>query len=44
MNVFDNIAYGLKIKHVSKNEIKERVTNMLSLVQLEGFEKRIRRR
>ena len=41
MNVFDNIAYGLKIKHVSKNEIKERVTNMLSLVQLEGFEKRM---
>lgn len=41
MNVYDNIAYGLKIKRVSKSEIKERVTNMLSLVQLDGFEKRM---
>ncbi|MGN0390788.1 MAG: ABC transporter ATP-binding protein [Wujia sp.] len=40
MNVFDNVAYGLKIKKVPKNEIKERVTEMLKLVQLEGFEKR----
>ncbi|MFW2551624.1 ATP-binding cassette domain-containing protein, partial [Klebsiella pneumoniae] len=41
MNVFQNIAYGLKIKKVSKAEIKERVTRMLSLVKLEGFEKRM---
>lgn len=41
MNVFQNIAYGLKIKGVSKAEIKERVMEMLSLVQLEGFEKRM---
>lgn len=41
MNVYNNIAYGLKIRHVNKNEIKERVTKMLSLVQLEGFEKRM---
>ncbi len=40
MNVFDNVAYGLKVKKVPKNEIKERVTEMLKLVQLEGFEKR----
>ena len=40
MNVFDNIAYGLRVKKVPKNEIKERVTEMLKLVQLEGFEKR----
>lgn len=40
MNVYDNVAYGLKIKKVPKSEIKERVTEMLKLVQLEGFEKR----
>lgn len=41
MNVFNNIAYGLKLKKVSKGEIKERVTKMLDLVQLNGFEKRM---
>lgn len=41
MSVYDNIAYGLKIKKVGKAEIKDRVTKMLSLVQLEGFEKRM---
>lgn len=40
MNVYDNVAYGLKIKKVPKDEIKKRVTEMLKLVQLEGFEKR----
>ncbi|WP_281419331.1 ABC transporter ATP-binding protein [Clostridium psychrophilum] len=40
MNVFDNIAYALKIRRVNKIEIKERVMKMLSLVQLEGYEKR----
>jgi len=40
MNVFENIAYGLKIKKVNKIEIKKRVMEMLSLVQLEGYEKR----
>lgn len=40
MNVFDNVAYGLRVKKVPKAEIKERVTEMLKLVQLEGFEKR----
>ena len=38
--IFDNIAYGLKMKKVPKEEIKERVTKMIELVQLEGFEKR----
>ena len=28
-NVFDNVAYGLKLRGVPKNEIKERVTNIL---------------
>ena len=40
MNVYDNVAYGLKIKKVKKNEIKKRVMDMLDLVQLGGFEKR----
>ena len=38
--IFDNIAYGLKMKKVPKDEIKERVKEMMELVQLEGFEKR----
>lgn len=40
MNVYDNVAYGLKIKKVNKDEIKKRVMQMLELVQLKGFEKR----
>ena len=40
MTVYDNIAYGLKIKKVPKAEIHERVEEMLDLVQLKGFEKR----
>lgn len=40
MNVYDNVAYGLKVKKIAKSEIKKRVTEMLQLVQLEGFEKR----
>ena len=38
--IYDNIAYGLKMKKVKKDEIKERVLEMMRLVQLEGFEKR----
>ena len=40
MDVGENIGYGLKLRKVPKQEIKERVEKMLSLVQLEGFEKR----
>lgn len=40
MNIYQNIAYGLKIDKVPKTEIKERVEEMLKLVQLNGFEKR----
>ncbi len=40
MNVFENIAFGLKIKKVDKEEIRDRVKKMLSMVNLEGFEKR----
>ena len=41
MNVFQNIAYGLKLRKTPKAEIKRQVTKMLSLVQLPGFEKRM---
>ena len=40
MTVFDNVAYGLTIKKVPKDEIRRRVTEMLSLVQLAGYENR----
>ena len=40
MNVFENIAFGLKIKKVPAKEIKQKVTKALKLVQLPGFEKR----
>ena len=40
MNVFDNIAFGLKMKKVPKNEIKKRVKSILEVVDLPGFEKR----
>ena len=39
-NVFDNIAYGLKVRHVPKDEIRSRVSAMLKMVNLEGFEHR----
>lgn len=39
-NVFENIAYGLRVRHVPENEIRERVSEMLTLVNLEGFGKR----
>ncbi|MGN1183337.1 MAG: ABC transporter ATP-binding protein [Faecalibacillus sp.] len=38
--IYDNIAYGLKMKKVPKDEIKQRVSEMMELVQLQGFEKR----
>lgn len=40
MTIYDNVAYGLKMKKVKKAEIKARVTEMLDMVQLGGFEKR----
>ena len=40
-NVFDNVAYGLKLRKVPKEEIKRRVLGMLKLVGLEGMEARM---
>ncbi len=40
-NVFDNVAYGLKLRKVPKDEIRNRVTRILSLVELAGMEHRM---
>ena len=40
-NVFDNVAYGLKLRKVPKDQIKERVMRILKLVELEGMESRM---
>ncbi|WP_455678272.1 ABC transporter ATP-binding protein [Sharpea azabuensis] len=40
MNVYDNIAFGLKIKKMSKDVIDQKVMRMLKLIGLEGFEKK----
>ncbi|MBR0091815.1 MAG: ABC transporter ATP-binding protein, partial [Lachnospiraceae bacterium] len=38
LSVFDNVAFGLKMRGVAKAEIKERVTHFLELTGLAGFE------
>lgn len=40
LNVYENIAFGLRIKKMKEKEIKETVTEMLKLVNLSGFERR----
>ena len=40
LDVFDNIAFGLKVAKLSKAEIQERVQEMLSIVGLKGYENR----
>lgn len=40
-NVFDNVAYGLKLRKVPKKEIEERVMRILDLVELTGMEGRM---
>ena len=40
LNVYENIAFGLRLRKISEKEIKETVTEMLSLVNLKGFERR----
>ncbi|MBE5945485.1 MAG: ABC transporter ATP-binding protein [Lachnospiraceae bacterium] len=40
LNVYDNVAFGLKLKKISKKEQDEKVKKALELVDLEGFEKR----
>ena len=40
LNIYDNIAFGLKMKKVPKEVIREKVKKVLEVVDLEGFEKR----
>ena len=40
LNVFENVAFGLRVKKVPEAEIKKQVTEMLKLVNLSGYEKR----
>lgn len=40
MNVFENIAFGLKLKKLPADEIKKKVADALKMVQLSGYEKR----
>lgn len=40
-NVFDNVAYGLKIRKLPKEEIRSRVLNILKLVEMDGMESRM---
>lgn len=40
LNIFDNVAFGLSMRKISKSEIKKRVEEMLETVALSGFEKR----
>ncbi len=40
MTVFDNVAFGLKMRRIGKEEIRKRVGEILELVDLRGFEKR----
>lgn len=40
LNVYDNIAFGLRVKKIPEKEIQKSVAEMLELVNLRGFEKR----
>ena len=40
LNVYENVAFGLRVKKLPEKEIKKQVNDMLKLVNLEGFEKR----
>lgn len=41
MNVYENVAFGLRLRRMSRNEINNRVQKYLALVNLEGFEDRM---
>ncbi len=40
LNVYENIAFGLRLKKLPEDEIKQKVQEMLTLVNLKGFERR----
>src|SRR5262249_37962473 len=41
MSVFENIAFGLRVRHRPEAEVRERVAELLRLIRLEGFERRL---
>lgn len=41
LSVFDNVAFGLRLRKLKEAEVKKRVTRMLEIVSLGGFEKRL---
>lgn len=40
MTIYDNLAFGLQMRKISKSEIKEKIEKALATIRLEGFEKR----
>ncbi len=40
LNVYDNVAFGLKLRKIDKNKIDKKVREMLQMVELTGFENR----
>ena len=40
LNVYDNVAFGLRYKEVPKQDVRKKVLDALALVRLEGYEKR----
>ena len=40
LNVFENVAFGLRLKHMSEDTIRTKVRDMLEVVGLKGFERR----
>jgi spermidine/putrescine transport system ATP-binding protein len=40
MSIYDNVAFGLKVKRVPRSQHRERVTELLRIVDLEGYDKR----
>ncbi len=41
LSIFENIAFGLRMRHVNSSEIKKRVTAALAMVDLTGYENRL---
>lgn len=41
LSVYDNVAFGLRLRKLKEAEVKQRVTRMLEIVSLGGFEKRL---
>jgi spermidine/putrescine transport system ATP-binding protein len=40
MSIYDNVAFGLKMKHIPRSEHRQQILSMLEIVELEGLERR----